>query len=159
MMTDPQKEHLWLKKFIGAWTYESECNMGPDQPLAKFTGREVVRAVGDLWIVGESTGEMPGGGPATMLLTVGYDPAKNAYVGSWVGSMMSTLWTYTGNVDPAGRTLTLEATGPSMTGPGTATYQDINEFLADDHRLFTSRMRGDDGQWNTFMTAHYRRVK
>lgn len=159
MHTEPQKEHLWLRKFIGEWAFESDCNMGPDQPPGKFTGTESVRAIGDLWIVGESTGEMPGGGTATMLLTVGFDPARGKYVGSWIGSMMAMQWVYEGWVE--GNTLTLQATGPNMCSPsgGTATFQDITEFKSDDHRAFSSRMKGDDGNWNTFMTANYRRVK
>ncbi len=29
MKTEPQKEHLWLQKLVGEWTYESECVMEP----------------------------------------------------------------------------------------------------------------------------------
>ena len=40
-----------------------------------------------------------------------------------------------------------------------AKYKDVYEFKSDDHRVLTSRMLGDDGQWDTFMTAEYHRKK
>jgi len=62
-----------------------------------------VRSLGGLWILAEGRGEMPGGAPATMLMTLGYDPAKNRFVGTWVGSMMTHLWVYQGWLNETGR--------------------------------------------------------
>lgn len=160
MKAEPQKEHQWLQKLVGEWTYESDCLMGPDQPPAKATGSESVRSLGGLWTVAEGEGEMPGGGAATTLMTLGYDPQKKRYVGTWVGSMMTLLWVYDGALDETGKVLTLEAEGPSFTGTGkTSKYQDAIEFKSDDHRVLTARVLGDDGKWHQFMTAHYRRTK
>jgi hypothetical protein len=159
MKTDAQKEHAWLQKLAGEWTYEGDVAMGPGQPRAKFKGTESVRPLGDLWIVGEAQGEMPGGGAATMMITLGYDPQSKRYVGTWVGSMMSHLWIYDGEMDSAGRVLTLNAEGPSMSGNGKmAKYQDIIEVKSDDHRILRARVLGDDGTWNEFMQSHYRRA-
>jgi Protein of unknown function (DUF1579) len=56
--------------------------------------------------------------------------------------------------------LTLDAEGPSFADPNkTAKYQDIIEVVSDDHHVLSSQVLGDDGRWNRFMTAHYRRVK
>lgn len=60
---EPQKEHRWLQKLVGEWTFEGEAPMGPDKPPEKFKGTERVRSLGDLWFVAEGQGEMPGGGP------------------------------------------------------------------------------------------------
>ena len=161
MQTEPQKEHQWLQQLVGEWTYEAEATMEPGQPPAKFTGSERVRSLGGLWILAEGQGEMPGGGTATMLLTLGYDPQKQRYLGTWIGSMMTHLWVYDGALDAAERVLTLEAEGPSMAAPETkmAKYRDVIEFKSDDHRVLTSHMLGEDGKWHEFMTAHYRRKK
>ena len=86
MNAEPQKEHHWLQKFVGEWTFEGEASMGPDQPPMKSRGAETVRSIGSLWIQGEGNGEMPGGGMATMLLTLGFDPQKKRFVGTWVGT-------------------------------------------------------------------------
>ncbi|MBK9118379.1 MAG: DUF1579 domain-containing protein [Phycisphaerales bacterium] len=158
MMVEPLKEHAWLQKFVGAWSYEGEAFMGPDQPRAKFTGRESVRSVGGLWIVAEGRGTMPGGGVGTALLTVGYDPQKERFVGSWVGSMMASMYVYEGRLDESGTVLTLEAEGPNCVDEGkTAKYRDIYEFKSADVRMLRSEMQGADGQWQEFVRAEYRR--
>jgi hypothetical protein len=161
MEAKPQKEHQWLQKLVGEWEFEGEAAMGPGQPPAKFTGTESVRSLGGLWFLGEGQGETPGGGAATTMLMLGYDPQKNRYVGTWIGSMMTHLWVYDGGeLDAAERVLTLNAEGPSMAGEGKiAQYKDVIEFKSDDHRVLTSHMLGDDGKWQQFMTANYRRKK
>jgi hypothetical protein len=160
MMIEPQKEHQWLKKLVGEWTCESDCSMGPGKPSEKFKGTESVRSLGGLWILAEGQGEMPGGGAATTLMTLGYDPQKKRYVGTWIGSMMTYLWVYDGGLDAAGKVLTLDAEGPDMATEGkVANYKDVIEFKSDDYRVLTSHMLGDDGEWHGFMTAHYRRKK
>lgn len=160
MKAEPQKEHQWLQQLVGEWTSEAECSMGPGQPSTKSYGTERVRMLGGVWMVGEGQGEMPGGGTATMIMTLGYDPQKKKYLGTWIGSMMTHMWHYDGEMDAEGRILTLSAEGPSMAGDGTmAKYQDIIEIKSKDHRTLSSRVLGPDGTWNHFMTAHYRRKK
>jgi hypothetical protein len=160
MKTQPQQEHRWLQQFVGDWTYEAEATMEPDRPPSKFAGSESVRSLGGLWIVGEGQGEMPGCGAATTVLTLGYDPQKQRYVGTWVGSMMTHLWIYDGALDAAGRVLTLNAEGPHMAAEGKmAQYKDVIEFTSDDHRVLTSHMLDEDGQWHEIMRAHYRRTR
>lgn len=78
----PDKNHEWLKKFVGKWEVESECVMGPDQPPMKGQGLETVRMLGDLWLVGESTFIMPGAGEGHAILTLGYDPIRKKFVGT-----------------------------------------------------------------------------
>jgi hypothetical protein len=161
MKAEPQKEHAWLQKLVGEWIFEGECVMGPQQPPMKSTGVESVRSLGGLWAICEGRGEMPdGSGPSNSIMTLGYDPQKGCFVGSFVASMMSHLWIYErGTLDSAGKVLTLEAKGPSFSGDGKIVdYQDIIEWTGDDNRTLSSRMRGEDGSWTPFfMTARYRR--
>jgi hypothetical protein len=158
MMAEPQKEHDWLQRLVGEWTYEFEA-VGPGQPPEEGKGTERVRSIGGLWIVGEAQGEM-GGATATALTTLGYDPARKRYVGTWVGSMMTHLWVYEGELDAAERTLTLNTEGPSMAGDGKMVrYKDVMELRSDDHRVLTSHVLGDDGNWQQFMAMSFRRKK
>ena len=158
MKVEPQKEHEWLQKLVGEWTYESECSMEPGKPPEKFSGSETVRSIGGLWILCEGRGEMPGGDTATTLMTLGYDPQKKHYVGTWVGSMMNYLWIYNGSLDADEKVLTLNAEGPNCMDEGKlAKYRDVIEIKSDDHRVLTPHMLGDDGEWRPLMTANYRR--
>jgi hypothetical protein len=161
MKAEPQKEHHWLQKLVGEWTCEGEAQMAPDQPPMKWEATESVRAVGGVWIVAEGKGEMPGTNePTTTLLTLGYDPQKKRFVGTFVGSMMTNMWVYDGALDASEKLLTLDTEGPNMAAPGTmAKYQDIVEIKSDDHRLLRSQMLGEDGKWIPVMTATYRRKK
>jgi len=158
MPVEPQAEHRWLQKFVGEWDSETEVQMEPGKPVEKFRGSETVRSLGGLWILAEGKGEMPGGGEATMILTLGYDPQKKRYVGTWVGSMMTHLWLYDGVLDAGGKTLTLNTEGPDMSVEGKmAKYRDVYEFKSDDHRTLTSHVMGADGTWQVMMKASYRR--
>lgn len=160
MNAEPQKEHQWLQELVGEWTYEVDATMEPGKPPEKFKGTESVRSIGGLWTLAEGKGEMPGGGVATTIMTLGYDPQKKRYVGTFIGSMMTHLWVYDGALDEAERALTLQAEGPSMAAEGKmATYRDVIEFKSHDHRVLTSYVLGDDGTWHGFMTGHYRRKK
>jgi Protein of unknown function (DUF1579) len=159
MHAEPQKAHHWLDRFVGQWLCEAECSMGPDQSPSKSTGTEVVRSLGGVWIVAEGEGEMPGGGTGKTIMTLGYDPQNQRYVGTFIGSMMTHLWVYTGSLDAAEKVLTLDTEGPDFAGQTMAKYQDSIEFVSDDHRVLTSQFLGDDGNWHHFMTAHYRRKK
>jgi hypothetical protein len=158
MKTEPQKEHEWLQQLVGEWIFESECIMEPGKPPENFKGSECVRSLGGLWVLCESQCEMPGGGMANMLMTLGYDPQKQKYVGTWVGSMMAHLWMYEGAMDAEGKALTLNSEGPNCAEEGKlATYKDVIEFPSDYHRVQTSYMLSDEGEWRLVMTANYRR--
>jgi len=155
---EPQKEHQWLQRLVGEWAVEGECSMGPDQPLMKNTGQENVRSLGGLWTIGEGSNDVPEDGNCDSIMTLGFDPQTKRFVGTFITSMMTHLWPYNGTLDATGKVLTLDSEGPSFAGDGTmAKYQDIIEFLSDNHRTLSSQFLGPDGQWVPFMKAHYRR--
>jgi hypothetical protein len=157
---EPQKEHLWLKRLVGNWTSEMAMPAGPDQPPQTFRGTEAGRTLGDVWVLLEGKGPMVDGSSATTLFQLGYDTTRKTFVGSFVGSMMTHLWVYDGSLDASERVLTLNSEGPAMSGDGKlAKYKDVIEFKSDDHRVLTSHLQGEDGKWQPFMTAHYRRKK
>lgn len=152
----PQREHEWLQRLVGDWTYEMDV---PGEPGRKFTGTETVRSHGGLWITAEGRGRMPNGGETSSSLTIGYDPQKGCYVGTWIGSMMTHLWRYEGFLDASGRVLTLESEGPNFMKPGTtAKFRDIVEIISDDERIFRGTIQGEDGQWQEMMRMRHRRA-
>lgn len=150
-MPKPVKEHAWLQKFAGEWTTETEAYMEPGKPPMKAKGTEKVRSLGGFWIVSEIDGEMMGS-KYQGLLTLGYDPEKKKYIGTWVDSVTSLLWSYTGSVNEAGTTLTLEAEGPCPMRPGQLTkFRDVVELKDDNTKTMTSSVQGEDGQWTVVM--------
>ncbi|MEO8389712.1 MAG: DUF1579 domain-containing protein [Polaromonas sp.] len=160
MQATPQKEHEWLKQLLGHWTTTGECEGAPGQAPVKSEGTEIVRSLGGLWVVCEGKADMPGGGPCEMLMTLGYDPEKKVYQGTWAGSMMTHMWIYRGTLDASGKVLTLDTEGPSFKDDGkTARYQDVITIKGPDERTLHSQSLQPDGSWKRFMTASYRRVK
>jgi hypothetical protein len=159
MNSEPQKEHRWLQQLVGDWECEGEAAMEPGKPTVKWKSTESVRSLGGLWVLCEGEGDTPGGGRMSSVITLGFDPKKGRYVGTFVASVMTTLWLYDGGLDEAGTTLTLDAEGPTMSGTGTTQYKDIVEIKSPDHRVLRSTMLTDDGQWIEIMRGDYRRKK
>lgn len=133
--------------------------MGPDQPPMKSTGKQTTRSLGSLWTLGEMESVGPDGTPMRSVITLGFDPAKQRFVGTFVASCMAHLWPYNGLLDATRKVLTLDSEGPSFAGDGTmAKYQDIVEVIDKDHHRLMSRLQNPDGSWTQFMTAKYTRV-
>lgn len=158
-MPKPTKEHEWLLKFVGEWEMESEVKMDPSGPPVAATATESVRSLGGFWIIAE--GETKAMGMSfSYIMSLGYDPDKKRYVGTWIDSMNGYLWVYDGSLDSTGKILTLEAEGPCPTKPGEMSkFKDITEFKSPDHRVFSSKMQDENGEWVTFATGHSRRKK
>lgn len=155
----PQKEHEWLRQFVGEWESEAESVGLPGQPEMKCKGTMRARMLGGFWVVSDVSNEMMGT-KIEAIQTIGYDAEKKKYVGTWVDSMLNHIWKYDGTVDATGKKLTLEAEGPSFVQPGkTALFRDVYEFKTKDHIVATSLMQGDDGKWTVFMTGNVRRKK
>jgi hypothetical protein len=160
MKADTTAEHAWLRRLVGEWSTELAEMENGEPSACKLTGTESVRMLGDVWLVAEGRSQMPDGSPAQTLMTIGYDTAQGCFVGSWHGSMMTHLWHYRrGTLDAGQRLLTLEAEGPRFDGkPGRAQYRDMIEIVDADTRLLHGNVQADDGTWNRFMTARYRRT-
>jgi hypothetical protein len=153
----PQKEHEWLKRLEGEWTTECEAVMEPGKPAVKSKGTETTRSLGGLWTVAELKNDFQGVA-MTGLMTVGYDPVKKKYVGTYVCSMCDHLFEYVGTVD--GQTLTLECDGPNPADPAKKVrMKDVIEVKDKDHKELRSYMRGEDGKWVQFMTMTATRKK
>lgn len=160
MREEAGAEHRWLQQLVGEWKYEHRMSAEPGGPPESFSGTEVVRPLGELWVLAEGEGGMPGGGEATTVMTLGFDPRRGRFTGTFVASMMTHLWSYDGGLDADRRVLTLDTEGPSMSGDETlAPYRDVIRIEDDGRRTLTSYIRGDDGEWNEIMAATYRRTK
>lgn len=159
-LPEPTPEHQWLLQLVGDWDFVSECVMGPDQPPSQFNGTQATRALGSLWTLGEM--ESPGANdePMRSIITLGFEPTRGKFVGSFVSSCMTYHWLYEGSLDADRRVLTLDAEGPSFAAEGQmAKYQDIVELIDQDTYLFSSQYQDSQGAWVKFMKGTYRRRK
>lgn len=86
-------------------------------------------------------------------MTLGFDPKKDCYVGTFVGSMMANLWLYEGTLDAMKKRLPLVTEGQAFTGDGTYTYRDTIEIIDTDHWLFTSEYQNEVGERINFMNG------
>ncbi len=158
-LPQPTKEHELLKKFVGEWESTAEAVAGPNMPAMTCKGRTSARMLGGFWVVIEGQTDMMGM-KIDAVQTIGYDPEKKKYIGTWIDSMFNHKWDYSGTVDAAGKKLTLEAEGPNFMAEGkTAKFRDAFEFKSPDHIEATSSMLGEDGKWVQFMTGQIKRKK
>lgn len=158
MSLDIRDEHRWLARLAGEWTYEGR--MIPDKPQHRAGGTETVRMLGEAWMLAEASGTMTGGRETASLMAIGFDPETGRFTGTFMASMMTSLWLYDGALDESGRSLRLQSEGPRFDGrPGTALYEDEIEIVSEDERRLNARVREDDGSWTQFMTTTYRRKR
>lgn len=149
-MPAPTKEHEWLLKFAGTWEGQGECYFDPNKPM-KLQGTETAKAVGGFWLQSDIKGEFAGQ-PMAGCMTLGYDPNKKKFVGTWIDSMSSHMFKYEGTVDSTGNVLTLEGEGPSPLDPSKmAKFKDVTEFKGADQKVMSSFVQGPDGKWIPMM--------
>lgn len=154
-MPKPQEQHAWLQRFVGTWDAELEMSMNPASPPSRSRGVDTWRLLGGFWAISEGENL---DFPFRYLMTLGYDPVKEKYIGTWADTMTSHGWRYEGSVDASGRILTLDTDAPFPPGSGKTTkFRDVMEFVTDNHRLYTSSMQLENGEWIKHLTINLRR--
>ncbi len=161
MKPEPTAEHQWLQKLLGEWTFETvQFDEAGEVTGEVFSGKETVRALGGLWIHCEMEAQGPDGQPSRSLMTLGYDPKKARFVGTFVSDMMPELWVYDGSMDSGGTSVTLNTEGPDFVSEGeTGQYRDSIELIGPDERVFRSETLGPNGTWREFTKSAYRRAR
>ncbi len=112
-LSNDEARHLeFLQWEVGSWSSDITMYTAPDQPPARFRGRQVDRMSGcGLWLVTDLT--MVAGDDDTPAPpyeahgVLGWDPVKEKLVGIWVDSARTWLATAEGTVDESGNVLTL----------------------------------------------------
>ncbi|MEM8735104.1 MAG: DUF1579 domain-containing protein [Planctomycetota bacterium] len=147
---DPAKAQKWLTKFVGDWDVVSEGQV-EGQPPSKAKAEISAKMLGKNWIVNSSKFDFPGMDMRAIQM-IGFDKESGKFVGIWADSMTDFMWHYEGTLDEKTKTLTLAATGPSMTQPDkTAEYRDVYIFKDDDTILSKSTVKTPSGEWSVFM--------
>jgi hypothetical protein len=154
-MPQPQKQHEWMKQLIGEWDADVTMYLHEGKPETS-KGRESGRMIGDFWAVMENKGDFRGK-PFFGVFTIGYDTDQKKFVGVWYDNMSHHLWQYTGDVDSAGKILTLETEGPCPgEGGKIVKFRETIEIKNPDHKVLTS-MKEKDGKWVKNAVISYKR--
>lgn len=149
----------FLEALAGEWSVVSDAKLGPGQDPVRTESHEVARMIGGTWLVAESTGTARGA-PFTSILTLGWDPVEERFVGTWISGRQTHMWTYRGSLDPSSARLTLETGGPIMGDPGRiARYREVIEIEGPNRKVMRSMILGPDGEWFEFQRADYRRIE
>ena len=149
----PQAEHEWLQQFVGEWESETESHMDPDREPEISKAIERLRPLGAFWVVNEIDAEMFGK-PFHGIQTIGYDPRKRKFTGTWVDSLSNVIWTYEGSLNRERTKLTLYTEGPCPTTPDKLSkLKDVLELKDKTHKLYSSYILGTDGDWTLCMEA------
>lgn len=156
-MPRPLSEHDWLQQFVGEWQSEAECHVEPGSPPVKSVGHERIRALGGFWTVSEIEAEISGR-PFRTIQILGFDPHKERFIGTWVDTMTSYMWRYEGTLNESKNVLTLETEGPCPMHSGISKFRETLEARDHDHKVYTSSIIDENGQWSTNLIANAHRI-
>ena len=155
----PGQEHEWLQRLAGEWEADLEVTAAPGQPPLKLKSTETTRPIGKLWILTQGETALPAM-PFARALTLGYDTAKKKYVGTWVDSNSTYIGRYEGEMDAAGKTLTLAGEIPHpYDNVRLVKVREVIELKSPDEKVVTTSLQGDDGNWFTLVTVNAQRKK
>lgn len=148
----------FLQQFVGEWSVDSYAVMEPGEDPYHFEGNEKARMLGGQWLVSEYISEVEGV-TLNSILTIGYDPAKEKFVATYVNAMQTRLWTYEGTLDDEGTTLTLRTEGPFMGDPSrTAEFRVVIDHKDADEWTMSSQIHmPEDDEWVEFLRFEYER--
>lgn len=147
----------FLKQFDGKWKSAAYDANSKNETAPTSQGTVIGKTIGEFWLVLEHSGQF-GEMSFNAIQTLGYDKEKEQYVGTWIDSVKSHMWHYTGKLDE--NQLILEAEGPDWNDETRMRkYRDIYEFKSENEIIASSQMKNNKGEWETFMTGTMQKVK
>ncbi len=144
----PSPEHAILKKDVGTW--DIDITMGSGAAKAQSKGTETVRMLGSFWSISDMKYDYMGQ-PVQSHGTIGYDPDKKRFVGSWHESSSPNLTTMTGKWDAKTNKLTMIMKGKDPAGKNTR-FKSITTYIDENTKTFEFFML-KEGSKTEFMKA------
>jgi hypothetical protein len=155
---EPGEAHRLLADLAGKWKVASKVWMDPSQPPMTSEGTsESVVLFGGRFLEENFKGTMMGI-PFQGRGTLGYDNKKQRYVGTWIDSMTTSIFTYTGNWDEPSKSLV--CTG-SMDDPMTgqpSSVRLVTRIVDKNTHVFEWYAPGPDGKEVKGMELTYTRM-
>ena len=156
----PTEHHRLLKGDVGTWDAKMNVWFTPDAEPMTSQGTETNELLGNgMWLVSHFDGDIAGT-PFVGLGTMGYDPLKRKYVGTWIDNVTPHLSVMEGDYDAKDKTLTMISERPGPDGRETRTVKSILKYVDADTRSFEIQVQGDDGKfWKMLETQYTRRAE
>jgi hypothetical protein len=115
----PTEQHEFLLQGVGSWEGTIQMFM-PGMEGEPTPATETIEAIGSFWTRSKFESTFAGM-PFVGSGCTGYDPAKKAFVATWVDNTTTSLTLMEGKLDPKTNTLTMRWQAPDMaTGAMTA---------------------------------------
>lgn len=132
----PGSQHEWLGKMVGDWDLTVRFQMDPSQPMQEAKSTSTISALmGGRYIREETAGDMMGM-PFQGMGIYGYDNATKKFVSIWIDNMGTGIMKAEGNMDAAGKVLTLHTSVlDPMTGK-MAKYRMVRTITDNDHQVY-----------------------
>ncbi len=152
----PQDEHKLLQRFDGQWQFTKKSVPADGRSDQVGSGEVSAKMLGDFFVLSQWKGEIYGA-KFQAAQTLGFDPRKQRYVGTWADSIMSHQWQLEGRADKSESTLVINSKGPGADGKPTE-YREWYRFRSADEIHVRSEMKKDE-KWVEFMTTELKRKK
>ncbi len=154
----PSPAHSELRRKEGTWDVRCTYFMGGDASPIEVDGTETGQMLGDLWCNSRFQADMLGT-PLSGNGSIGYDPVKKRYVGTWKDSATPFLYTFEGDFDSEGKVLEMSGENYDPVRGCPATYRSRVEFISDDEHLLDLSIDVPDGLPIKVLRYHYTRRK
>ena len=155
-MPKPGKQHEALKYFEGTWDTAAKFQEPGKPPMESKGSETATYGMGGFWLTYEYKGEMMGK-PFTGHGAMGYDQQKQKYVGVWIDSTKSGLFTSEGTADPDGKRFTMTAQGYCDSEGRSITMKQVHEIKDKDHWTLHFLTPSPDGKDQEVGTIEYTR--
>ena len=153
----PGKAHELLKPLAG--TFDVTAEFDSPQGTIKSTGKATSEWVLDgRFIKQDFAGDMMGQ-PFTGIGYTGYDNSTRKYQATWMDSMSTAIFYMEGEMDTAGKTLTMTGEGFDPAAGKMVKHQHVYRLDNKDAIVFEMFAPGPDGQMAKMATLTYKRAR
>ena len=131
----PGPEHQTLKEAVGTWNVDCTFYMDPSQPPMVCEAKETIEMLGEFFTVSLFEADF-GGMDFKGRATLGFDPERKKFTGTWIDSMSPHMFPYEGDYDAATKTLEMSGQGYMCQFGGNTPYRMTEKALDGGGREF-----------------------
>lgn len=148
--------HSELRRKEGSWSVQCTYFMGGDADPIEVPGTEEGHMLGDLWCNSRFEADMLGT-PLRGNASIGFDPVKGKYVGTWKDSATPFLYTFEGEFDAESTVLEMLGENFDPVRGKPAIYRSRLEFVSKNEHILDLTIDVPEGLPIKVLRYHYTR--